>query len=97
MMKESEKLMNRYVHDDDLFIVHGALMLMAVKERIIWMKENNYCHRSLLPMNGLHYGKPYARHPIGNITKFMPLYNSLSRDILQSLRFHCVLIPFVLY
>ena len=32
----------------------------------------------------------------GNIPKFMPLGNSLNRDILQSLRFHCVLSRFFL-
>ena len=41
-------------------------------------------HRWLLPMNGLQ-----------DSPEFMPLYNSLSRDILHSLRFHCVFSRFV--
>ena len=53
MMKEAEKLMKGYVHENDLFIVHDALVLMTSKETITSMKENNYFHRWLLPMNGL--------------------------------------------
>ena len=40
-MKEAEKLMKGYVHEDDFFIVHDALVLMTVKETIEWMKEKN--------------------------------------------------------
>ena len=47
-------------------------------------------------MNGFQYGTPYAGHPIGNIPEFMSLDNSLNIDILQSLRFHCVLSRFLL-
>ena len=61
------------------------------------MKEKNYYHRWLLPMNGLQDGKTYAGRPVGNSPDFMPLDNSLNRDILHSLRFHCVLSSFVLY
>ena len=52
MMKEAEKLVNGYVHEENLFIAHDALVLMTSKETITYMKENNYCHRWLLPMNG---------------------------------------------
>ena len=79
------------VHEDDFFIVHDALVLMTAKETIKWMKEKNYYHRWLLPMNGLQDGTPYAGRPVGHSPKFMPLDNSLNRDILHSLRFHCVL------
>ena len=41
-------------------------------------------------------GTPYARRPVGNSSEFMPLDNSLNRDILHSLRFHCVLSRFLL-
>ena len=47
-------------------------------------------------MNGLQDGTPYAGRPVGNIPKFMPLVNNLNRDILHSLRFHCVFSRFVL-
>ena len=96
MMKEVENLMKGSVHEDDLFIVHDALVLMIAKETIECMKENNYFHHWLLPMNGLQDGTPYAGRPVVNSPEFMPLDNSLNRDILNSLRFHCVLSRFVL-
>ena len=84
------------IHEDDFFIIHGDLVLMTAKEIIDWMKENNYFHRWLLPMNGFQDGTPYAGRPVGNSPKFMTLDNSLNRYILQSLCFHCVLSHFVL-
>ena len=96
MMKEAENLMKGSVHEDNFFIVHDALVLMKVKETIQWMKEKNYYHRWLLPMNGLQDGTPYDERPVGNSTEFMPLDNSLNRDILHCLRFHFVLSCFVL-
>ena len=47
-------------------------------------------------MNGLQDGTPYAGRPVGNSTEFTPLENSLNRDILHCLRFHCVLRRFFL-
>ena len=38
MMKEAGKLMKGSVHEDNLFIVHDALVLMTLKETIKWMK-----------------------------------------------------------
>ena len=84
------------VHKDDLFIVHDALVLMTSKETIEWMKEKNYFQCWLLPMNGLQVRTPYAGRPVDNSPDFMHLDNSLNRDILHSLRFHCVLSRFVL-
>ena len=60
------------------------------------MKEKNYYHSWLLPMNGLQDRTPYAGRPVGNSPEFMPLDNSLNRYILHCLRFHCVLGLFVL-
>ena len=60
------------------------------------MKEKNYFHRWLLPMNGVQDGKHYSGRHVGNSPEFMPLENILNRDILHSLRFHCVLSRFVL-
>ena len=60
MMKEAENLMKGSVHEDYFFIVHDALVLMTAKETIQWMKEKNYYHRWLLPMNGLQDGTHYA-------------------------------------
>ena len=87
MMKEAENLMKGSIHEDDFFIVHDALVLMTAKETIQWMKEKNYFHRWLLPMNGLQDGTPYDGRPVGNSPEFMPLDNSLNRDILHCLRF----------
>ena len=67
------------VHEDDLFIVHDALVLMTAKETIEWTKEKNCFHRWLLPMNGLQDWKPYAGRPVGNSPEFMPLDNILNR------------------
>ena len=91
MMKEVEKLIRGSVHEDDFFIVHDASVLMPLKERIIWKKENSYLHCWLLPMIGLYYGTTYYGCPIGNSPKFMPLDNILNMDILYSLHIHCVL------
>ena len=33
--------MKGYVHKDNLFIFHDALVLITVNETIIWMRENN--------------------------------------------------------
>ena len=96
MVKEVDNLMKGSVHEDDLFIVHDALVLMTAKETIEWMKDKNCFHCWLLHMNGLQDGTPYAGLPVGNSPDFMPLDNSLNRDILHSLRFHCVLSRFVL-
>ena len=88
---EAEKLMKGSVHKDDFYIVHDALVSMTAKETINWMKQKGYLHRWLLPLNGLQYGTPYAGRTVGNSPEFMRLDNILNRDILHSLRFHCVL------
>ena len=93
LMNEAEKLTKVSVHEGDLYIVQDALVLMAAKETIKWMKQKGYLHHWLLPLNGLQDGTPYAGRPVGNSPEFIPLdnsINSLKRDILQSLRFHCV-------
>ena len=91
MVDEAEKLMKGSVHEEDLYIVHDALVLMTAKETINWMKEKGYLYRWLIPLNGLQDGTPYVGHPVGNSPEFMPFDHILNRDILQSLRFHCVL------
>ena len=66
-----------YVNEDGLFIFRDAIVLMTVNDTIKWMKENNYFHRWLLPMNVLQDGTPYAGLPVRNSPEFMPLENSL--------------------
>ena len=90
MTNEAEKLMKGSVHENDFFIVHDSLVLMTAKETINWMRKHGCLHRWLLPLNGLHDGTPYAVRPVGNSPEFMPLDNSLNRDILHSLRMHSV-------
>ena len=69
---------------------------MTAKEKIKWMKHNGYLPRWLLPLNRMKDGNPYAGHPVGNITKFMPLYSSINFDILHSLSMHSVLRCYIL-
>ena len=60
MMKEADNLIKRSVHEDDLFIVYDALVLMTAKETIKWVKEKNCFHRWFLPINVLQDRTPYA-------------------------------------
>ena len=96
MMKEAEKLIKGSVHEEYLFIIHDDSVLMTVKNNTTWIKENNYFHHWLLPMNGFQDGTPYSGRPVGISPEFMPLDNSPNRDILHSFGFHFVLRFFVL-
>ena len=96
MMKESEKLIKRSVHEDNLFMVHYGLVLMTAKETITWMKDKNYFHHWLPPINIFQGETPYYGCPVVNRLELIPLDNNSNRDILHSLRFHCVLSRFVL-
>ena len=96
MMNEAEKLMKASVQEDNLFIVHDALVLMTAKETFNWIRYNGYIRIWLLPLKGLQYGTPYAGRPVGNIPEFMPLDNSLNRDVLHSFRMHSVLRCYIL-
>ena len=60
------------------------------------MRQNGYLHIWLLPLNGIQDGTPYAGRPVGNIPEFVPLDNSLNRDILHSLSMHSVLSCYIL-
>ena len=90
-MKEAHNLMKGCVNEDNLFIVHDYLLFMTAKETITWMKENNYFHLWLLSIGGFQDGTPYDGRSVGNNPDFMPLDNSLNRDILHSFHLHCVL------
>ena len=97
MTNESEKLMKGSVHEEDFFIVHDALVLMTAKETINWMRKNGYLPIWLIPLNGMQDGTPYTGYPVGNSPEFMPLDNSLNRDILHSLSIHSVLRRYIVY
>ena len=96
VMNEAEKLMKGSVHEYNFFIFHYDLVLMIAKEKINWMIQNGYLHIWLLPLNGLQCVTPYAGRPIVNSPKFMPLDNSLNREILHSLCMHSVLSCYIL-
>ena len=88
--------MKGYVHDEDFFIVHDDLVLITEKDTTSWIRENNYSHRWLLPINGFQYGTPYDGRPVVDSPESMTLDNSLNIDIFHTLKFHCVLSCFVL-
>ena len=39
LMNEAEKMTKGSVHEDNLYIVHDALVLMTAEETIKWMKQ----------------------------------------------------------
>ena len=43
-MNEAEKMMKGSVQEDNLFIVHDALVLMTAKETMKWMRKNSYLY-----------------------------------------------------
>ena len=49
MTNEAEKRMKGSFHEDNLFTVHNALVLLTAKETINWIRKNGYLHRWLLP------------------------------------------------
>ena len=72
MMNQTEKLMKGSMHEDDFFIVHNAFVLMTAKEKINWMRQKDYLHQCLLPLNGLQDGTTYDGRPVVNSPEFMP-------------------------
>ena len=96
IINEAEKLMKESVHEEYLFIVQDALVLMTAKETINWIIKKRYLHRWLLPFNGLQYGIPYVGRHVGNSPESTTLDNLLSRDILQSFHFHSILSCYIL-
>ena len=69
------------VHEEYLFIVHDDLVLMTAKKKIIWMGQNGYLYRWLIPLNGLQDGTPSSGRPVCNSPEFMPLDNLINFDI----------------
>ena len=59
-------------------------------------EKNNYLYLWFLPFNGFQDGTPYSRRPVVNIPEFVPLYNSINREILHSFHYNFILSPFVL-
>ena len=84
------------MYEEHFFIVQNTLVLITAKETINWMRHNGYLHIWLLLLHGLQDGNPYAGGSVGNSPEFMPLDNSLNRDILHSLHMHSFLSCYIL-
>ena len=67
---------------------HDALSLMTAKDTIQWMKDEDIYKRWLLPVNGLNAGTIFERRPVGNSPEFMPMDNSLHKDVDDGVRRH---------
>ena len=50
VMNEADKMMKGSLHEDDLYIVHDALVLMTAKETINWMKKKGTYIVGCLPL-----------------------------------------------
>ena len=63
-MQKSSHLILGPPHDEDWYIVHDTLFLMAAKETKSWMKSQtiggkSYFHRLLIPKQCLNQGTAY--------------------------------------
>ena len=96
LINEAKKLMKGSVHEDGFYIFNDGLVLLTEKETIDLMKHNSYLPIWLLPCNGLQVGAHYAGRTVCNSLKFIPLDNSINRDILHSLHIHSVLRCYIL-
>jgi hypothetical protein len=83
---ESELLFRGTPNENDWWFWHDALSLMTAKETVLWMKENGYYSRWLLPELDLYQDYPevkrrYDGRPIGDTPEGMPLDNNLNQDL----------------
>ena len=81
IIKEVDKMMKGSMHEDNFFTIHDDFVLMTANDTITYMKENSFFHCWFLTMNVFQDGTPYYGRSVDNSPKFMPLYNSLNRDI----------------
>ena len=96
MMDEAATVMKGSIFEHTWVFYHDALSLMTSKACISWMKETQYGNcsifdRWLLPVNGLNEKTRYENKVVGNSPEFMPLDNSLNRDIQNCHDYHCIL------
>ena len=68
---------------------YGERWLDKLKSSVSFWDSNDLMDEIELLLPSPHIGSS-----VGNIPEFMPLYNSLNRDIFHSLRFQCVLSRF---
>ena len=95
IIQHADEVMKNTNHLDDWVFYHDALSLMTSKECIAWMKSTIFkgipiFNRWLLPEKGLNSGMRYNETVVGNSTEFMPLDNSLNRDIQTSHDMYCI-------
>ena len=85
--------MVQYMRKTGIFY-HDALSLMTSNGCRKWMQnerhgEKSFLDRWLLPFNKMNAGTRYEHMPVGNSPEFMPLDNSLNRDLQLSHDYHC--------
>ena len=95
IIERADEVMINTNHPDDWVFYHYALSLMTSKECIKWMKSTIFkgiliFNRWLLPEKGLNKGTRYEETVVGNYPEFMPLDNSLNRDIRATHDMHCM-------
>lgn len=84
--EESKLLFKNTPNKNNWWFWHDALSLMTAKETVLWMKENGYYSRWLLPELDLYRDYPdvkrrYEGRPIGDTPEGMPLDNNLNQDL----------------
>ena len=95
MMEKADEVMKGTVFENDWYFYHDALSLMTSKDCLHWMKETNFNGKSIfdrwiLPIN-INKGTRYENTVCGNSPEFMPLDNSLNRDIQLSHDHHTIM------
>ena len=88
---ESERIMRGTKYELTWSVYHDALSLMTAKDSIEYMKEKNWYHHWVLPLNGLQDNQGLNRYrdrPVGNMPEAMPWDMSLNRDLHSIVRRH---------
>ena len=92
---KSSQIFKGTTNKNNWVFYHDALSLMTSKECINWMQNKKYkgktlYERWLLPTNNLNKGTRYESTVVGNSPEFMPLDNSLNRDLQVNHDHHCI-------
>ena len=94
MIQRADVVMFNTNHPNDWVFHHDELSLVTSKECISWMKMTMFkgipiFNRWLLPEKELSKGTRYET-VVGNSPEFIPLDNSLNRDIQTSHDMYCI-------
>jgi hypothetical protein len=84
--QQSELLFKGTINQNSWWFWHDALSLMTAKDTVLWMKEQGYYSKWLLPELDLYKDFPdvkkrYDGRPIGDTPEGMPLDNNLNQDL----------------